>query len=579
MHTVQGEKYLWRLPEENQQLALQFAASYNLSFPVVHTLLSRGFHSKQQLDEFLFSSFEKDVADPTLLKDAQKSVDRILQAIEKKEKILIFGDYDVDGITSSALMMTCLLPLGAQVNFFLPHRVRDGYGISEKIIKRAAQNNYKLIVTVDNGITAFKPAQKAKELGVDLIITDHHRPHEKIPEAFAIVDPNQDGCAYPYKELAGVGVAFKLLSLLYRQKKLEMPEKAYELLLLGTVADVVPLTGENRFWVRYGLQQINNLDSYSFFVLKKNGRVTKPKISSTDIGFSIAPQINALGRLEDPRQGVKFLLGSDKSEVDEVGRILYDLNQARRAVERSIFEQVEREIIEKRIDVEKENIIIAASKSWPPGVIGLVASRIVSAYGKPTLLFHLTDDGMAKGSCRSIPEFNIFDALQSCSEILKSFGGHSFAAGLSLRQDDLPELKETLETLITEQLTEFDLKQKIELDSQLTLGDVNKKLMDDLQFLEPFGNQNRRPMFYLCDVVQVQKPTLMKDLHVKCSVFADGVIKPLVFFNRPELFEKFLECGENPFHVAVEVSENYWAGRVSVELIGVDVSFEKEKKI
>lgn len=579
MYTIQGKKYLWKLPEENQQLALQFAASYNLSFPIVQTLVSRGFQSKHQLDQFLFSSFEKDVAHPEKMKDAQKAVARIVQAIENKEKILIFGDYDVDGITSTALMMTCLLPLGAQVNFFLPHRVRDGYGISKKIVKRAAENNYKVIITVDNGITAFDAAQKAKELGVDLIITDHHRPHEKVPEAFAIVDPNQDGCLYPYKELAGVGVAFKLMSFLYEEKKLTMSEKAYELLLLGTVADVVPLTGENRFWVRYGLQQINKLESYSFGVLKKNGKVTKPIVSSTDIGFSIAPQINALGRLEDPRQGVHFLLGSDKSEVDEVGRILFELNQARRAVERSIFAEIEEEIKEKRIDVQKENIVIAASRSWPPGVIGLVASRIVSAYGKPTLLFHLTDDGMAKGSCRSIPEFNMFDALSTCSELLKSFGGHSFAAGLSLKQDDLPELKERLETLIVQQLTPFDLKQKIELDSKLTMTDVNRKFMADMQFLEPFGNQNRRPMFYLTDVVQVQKPTLMKDLHVKCSVFADGVIKPLIFFNRPELFETFLEIGEQPFHVAVEVSENHWAGKVSVQLIGVDVSFGKVQKL
>ena len=573
VETVQGEKYLWKLPEQQQQLALQFAATYNLSFPIVHTLLSRGLDSKQQLDQFLFSSFEKDVPHPSTLKDAEKSVARILDAIEKQEKILIFGDYDVDGISSSALMMTCLLPLGAQVNFFLPHRTRDGYGISTKVVERAAQNNYKLIITVDNGIAAFKPAQKAKEHGIDLIITDHHRPHETLPDAFAIVDPNQDGCPYPYKELAGVGVAFKLMSLLYEQKNIQLPEKAYELLLLGTVADVVPLTGENRFWVRHGLQKINKLDSYPLSVLKKNSKLTKPRLSSTDIGFSITPQINALGRLEDPRQGVKFLIGSDKSEVDEVGRVLFELNQARRTVERSIVAEIEKEISEKRIDVETENIVIAASRSWPPGVIGLVASRIVSAHGKPTLLCHLTDNGLAKGSCRSIPEFNMFDALQACSDLLESFGGHSFAAGLSLKQENLPALKEKLEALIAEQLTEFDLKQKIELDAQVTLPDLNKKFMSDLQFLEPFGNQNRRPLFYLHDVVQVQKPTLLKDLHVKCSVFADGVIKPVIFFNRPELFERFLNQGEKPFMVAAEVSENHWAGRVSIQLIGVDVSF------
>ncbi|MCK5632856.1 single-stranded-DNA-specific exonuclease RecJ [bacterium] len=574
MNTLQGEKYLWRLPEKNKQEVLTFASLYNLSFPIVQTLVSRGFCSKESLDEFLFSSFEKDVAHPSLLHDAQKSVDRILQAIKNKEKILIFGDYDVDGITSSALMVTCLLHLGADVNFFLPHRVRDGYGISKKIVERAAKNNYKLIITVDNGITAFEAADKAKECGIDLIITDHHRQHEKLPDAFAIVNPNVKGCKYPYKKFAGVGVAFKLLSLLFEQKKIPLPEKAYELLLLGTIADVVPLTGENRFWVRYCLNYMNKADSYALNVLKKNGKLTKPAISSTDIGFCIAPQINALGRLEDPRQGVKFLLGLDKKEVDEVGRILFELNQTRRKVERSIFEQIQEEIDQKRIDIDKENIIIAASHSWAPGVIGLVASRLVSAYGKPTLLFHLNKKGIAKGSCRSIPEFNMFDALQSSSHLLKSFGGHSFAAGLSLKADDIPELKKHLEALIVEKLTEFDLKQKIELDADVSLGDLNQKFMNDIAFLEPFGNENRQPMFYLKNVVQVQKPTLLKDLHVKCSVFSDGVIKPLIFFNRPELFEKLLEHGEKPLHLAAQISENHWGGRVSVELIGTDVSFD-----
>ncbi len=210
------------------------------------------------------------------MKDAQKAVDRILKAIANKEKILIFGDYDVDGITSSALMMICLLPFGADVNFFLPHRVRDGYGISTKIVERAAQNNYTLIITVDNGITAFDPATKAKELGVDLIITDHHKPHDHLPDAFAIVNPNQVDCHYPFKSLAGVGVTFKLLSLLYEIKGLPAI-KAYELLLLGTVADVVPLLGENRFWVRHGLNYVNNIESLSFKMLKQNGKITKPQ--------------------------------------------------------------------------------------------------------------------------------------------------------------------------------------------------------------------------------------------------------------------------------------------------------------
>lgn len=572
VNTVQGEKYIWKLPVYDQQAVLELATAYNLSFPIVQTLLTRGFTDKDAINSYLFSSFEQDVAHPSRMKDAIKSVERILQAIERKEKILVFGDYDVDGVTSCAMMMISLLPLGADINFFIPNRVRDGYGISTRLLERAASNGYKVIITVDNGITAFEPAQRAKELGVDLIITDHHRPHDHVPDAFAIVNPNQKDCEYPFKVLAGVGVTFKLLSLLYEYKKLEMPHKAYELLLLGTVADVVPLLGENRFWVRYGLSYINRLESLSFKVLKQNGKIEKPRISATDIGFSITPQINALGRLEDARQAVKFLIGSDEKEVQEVGRILFELNQARRDIERSIFNEVDAAVQSKKIDVEKENIIVAASDKWPAGVIGLVASRLVGAYGKPTVLFHISHGGIVKGSCRSIPEFNMFAALQSCQDLLIQFGGHPMAAGLSLKIDNVPALKQRLETLIAEQLTPFDLKQKLALDAEVSLGDLTKKFVTDMVHLEPFGNSNAQPSFYIKNVVQVQKPMLMKDVHVKCHIFADGVIKPLVFFNRPDLFEKFVLQDQEPFSLAAQVSENHWGGRSNIELMGLDVA-------
>jgi len=573
IHMQQGLKYLWQLPPHIQEsAALECAAHYNLSYPLIQTLFSRGYTTKEELDGFLFSSIEKSVAHPSLLKDADKAVDRIVYALEHQEKILIFGDYDVDGITSSALMMCCLLPLGAHINFFLPHRVHDGYGLSEKVVNRAAQNNYKLIITVDNGITAFGPATLAKKLGIDLIITDHHQPHDHLPEAFAVIDPHQRDCMYPYKKFAGVGVSFKVLSLLYERKGIPLPPKAYELLLLGTVADVVPLTGENRFWVRHGLQHINDHETVALSVLKRNSNVIKPRISSTDIGFSITPQINALGRLEDPRQGVKFLIGSDVQETELIGKTLFELNQARKEIERGIFNQVAEQIEKGAIQLDKENIIVAASSSWPPGVIGLVASRLVGAYGKPAILLHLTSDGKAKGSCRSISAFNMFSALQSANHLLDRFGGHAAAAGLSLSVENIPALKEHLETRIAQELTPHDLMQKIKLDAQVSLGDLTQKFVTDLQYLEPFGHENPTPSFYVKQVNLMQKPTLLKDAHVKCQVFADGVIKPIIFFNRPELFNILMGQELEPFDIAAQVSENHWNGKVTIELTGLDVA-------
>jgi len=571
---ISGKKYVWKIPLVDEQKIAVIASRYNLSFAVAQVLYSRGFTDETALESFLFTSFEANVADARLMKDAEKAVERLLLAIEKQEQILVFGDYDVDGITSSSLMMICLLPLGAKINYFLPNRVRDGYGLSTKIVERAAANNYTVIVTVDNGITAIDQAKRAKELGIDLIITDHHRPHSAVPDAFAIVNPNQIDCSYPHKTLAGVGVTFKLLSLLYEKKGLELPPKAYELLLLGTVADVVPLIGENRFWVRHGLAYINKIESVSFKLLKANGKVTKPKLSATDIGFSITPQINALGRLEDPRQAVKFLIGSDVENAENVARVLLEMNEARKTIEKAIVEEIEEQIRLKHIDIEKENVIIAASKTWPAGVIGLVASRFVAGYGKPTLLFHITKDGIAKGSCRSIAEFNMFDALTASSDLILQFGGHSVAAGLSLRVEDLSQLKMRLEALVAEQLTPFDLQPKIKVDAEVNLSDLNKKFIDDLEHLEPFGNSNDQPIFYVNNVVQVQKPQLLKGAHVKCFMFADGVIKPVIFFNRPELFELFNEQYEKTFILAARVSENHWQDRVNIELIGVDIAIK-----
>jgi len=326
---VQGEKYLWQLPEVEKEMILNCARDLNIAMPIAQTLIARGLDNLKDINNFLFSSYEKDVPHASLMRDANKAVDRILLAIKNEEKILIAGDYDVDGITSSGMMIMCLSKLGAKINFFLPNRARDGYGLAEKTVVRAADNNYKVIITVDNGITAFGPAKKAKELGIDLIITDHHRSHDELPDAFAIVDPNQKDCEYPYKHLAGVGVSFKILALLYEKLNKKMPSKIYELLLLGTVADVVPLVGENRFWVRECLNYVNknkSEESFSLKVLKQNGKFAKQELTSTDIGFLLTPQINALGRLEDARDGVKFLIGSNEQETVQIGKVLLELN-------------------------------------------------------------------------------------------------------------------------------------------------------------------------------------------------------------------------------------------------------------
>ena len=573
----QGVKYLWQLPVLKSDLVQQISSKYTLSFPIAQTLANRNFVLGTVLEQYLFGQIDYNLAHAAELKDAQKAVERLVKAIEQKEKILICGDYDVDGITSSALMMICLLPLGAQINFFIPHRVKDGYGLSEKVIERAAQNGYKIVITVDNGITAFSPAKKAKELGIDLIITDHHKPHDHLPDAFALINPHQKDCPYPFKYFAGVGVSFKLLTLLYDYYKKELPTKAYELMLFGTVADVVPLVDENRLWVRHGLAYVNRMHSYSLQILKQNGKVEKSELSATDIGFSIAPQINALGRLEDPRCGVNFLIGQDKAQVNEVGQLLLQLNEKRKDIEKKIVLEIQQKVSKGELNVTTDRVVLLASKAWPPGVIGLVASRVVGLYGRPTLLLHETSQGLAKGSCRSIKEFNMFEALESAKHLLVQFGGHAQAAGLSLPLEHIPLLKKHLEERALRLLSDIDLQLKLRLDAHLSLGEANKKLIHDLALLEPFGNENEAPLFFLEQVQLVQAPQLLKDAHVKCMVFAEGIIKPVIFFNRPELYELLLDNQDKAVNMAVRITENSWQSRVTIELIGVDLMIVEDE--
>lgn len=572
---ILGAKYHWKLPEPLTQAVLDLALSYNLSIPLMHVLASRGFSTREDLDRYLFSTFERDVAHASLLKDGEKAVDRLLHAVNKGEKILICGDYDVDGITSSAMIMTCLLPLGAQINFFLPHRVKDGYGLSAATVERAARNHYNVIITVDNGITAFEAAHVAKAAGIDLIITDHHRPYTELPDAFAIVNPHQATCPYPYKTLAGVGVTFKLMSLLYERLNKTLPAKVYELLMLGTIADVVPLTGENRYWVRHGLNLLNQEESLAMRVLKKNTRLTKAALSATDIGFSITPQLNALGRLEDARDGVSFLISTQEDKVMHIGTVLRELNEARRSLEKNVLGEIEAAIKAKTIDVESDRLILASSSGWQPGVIGLVASRLVGAYNRPTILFSVNSQGIAKGSCRSVPGFNMFEALQEHKDILLSFGGHAQAAGLALPVEKLPLLKERLEKTIREKMPTVELKPTLNLDAEITLPEVNQKLMADMAHLEPFGNENSQPVFYVKGASLLEPPQLLKEAHTKCMLFAEGVIKPIIFFNRPDIYTQLAHKPDVALSCAVQATENHFNGRVSVELHGVDIALQE----
>jgi single-stranded-DNA-specific exonuclease len=571
IQVTSGKKYFWHIPVHNAHLVTKIAAQYNISPTIAEVLLSRGYETAEKINDFLFAPEIDNVFHPAGMKDAEKAVLRIQDAIEKKEKILVSGDYDVDGITASSLMMACMIPLGAAINFFLPNRAIHGYGLSAKTIENAAKNGYTLIITVDNGITAHEAAQEAKKRGVDLIITDHHKPHATLPEAYAIVNPQQIDCPYPFKQLAGVGVSFKLMSLLYEKEGRKIPQKVYELLLLGTIADVVPLVKENRYFVRHCLQLVNKENSVAFRVLKTNGNVQKEKITATDIGFSITPQINALGRLEDPREAVKFLIGTDEEHIYKVGQTLFDLNETRKQIEKDFTTNILQKIKEGIINIEKDQVIIDASEHFPVGVIGLIASKLTTTFSRPALIFTITKDGIAKGSCRSTSDINIFNMLEYASDLLLKFGGHAQAAGLSLLANNIPALKEKLKEYIKKENIEFKEKQTLFVDAEINLSDVNHQLMKDMHYLEPFGHHNDVPLFVIQNVSLLYPPKLLKEAHVKIQIFHEGIMKDVIFFSRPELFSFFTALSSEHFSLIARASINEWNGKSTVQLIGIDV--------
>jgi single-stranded-DNA-specific exonuclease len=570
-----GKKFLWEIKTAPEERVAQLAARFSLTQSVAHALYARGWHDENEINLLLNGTADQVVAPARLLHSADKALDRILLAIENGEKILIFGDYDVDGATSTAILLLALLPLKAKVNFFLPIRAQHGYGLSIYAVEQAAKNGYSLIITVDNGISAFEPAKRAKELGIDLIITDHHKPHETVPVAFCIVNPQQKECQFPHKSLAGVGVAFKLMSLLYERLGKQLPEKTYELLMLGTVADVVPLRGENRYWVQKGLALINQNKSLAISQLLANAQLDKERISSRDVGFMLTPQINALGRLDDPRDAVKFLISANQEAVSSIGAHLKSINEERKRIERTITMELEDSIHKKEISLETEYALIAGSNSWPAGVIGLVAGKLTHNYGRPTFLFHLTSQGLAKGSCRSPEGIDLFKLLEGAKEMLTSFGGHQAAAGLALPAKRLPEFKTYINKAISELVTLEELRPRIKVDAPLDLSDVTHQLTHDLDRLEPFGAGNEEPVFSIPNLSLVRAPRLMKDKHVKVMAFSNGMLKPIIFFNRPELYDYFLNLGDNEFEVAATISRNEWNGKVSTELLGLDVANTK----
>lgn len=488
-HSILGATWQELTPSPERSAAL----SRELGLPplLARILAARGI-AADDARQYLGGDLD-DLHQPALMRDMPQAVAALRRALEAKEHIRVCGDYDADGVTATALLVRALGALGARVDYYLPHRIEEGYGLNLQAIETAARDGVKLIITVDCGITAHQQLQRARELGIEVIVTDHHEPLASLPPAAAILNPKRRDCPYPFKDLAGVGVAYKLLSALSSDLGLRAgAERAFlDLVAIGTIADVVGLTGENRLLVKHGLAALGQTRKHGISALMRAASISPP-VTSYNVAFGLAPRLNAAGRLDHARRAALLLLTTDPAEARQLAQHICALNAERQEEELRTLQSAE-EMIRGAVDLRRERLILLSSEEWHPGVVGIVASRLVERYCRPVVLVAI-GDGRARGSARSVPGFHICDALVRCSSLLEEFGGHALAAGFSIAPDNLGRLRERLLAQAAQALRPEDLVARVRLDTWAGLPELTTDAVDGIGSLAPFGAGNPRPL-------------------------------------------------------------------------------------
>ncbi len=590
-----SKKKVWQVSENFSDLALinSISRELNLSFAAARLLANRGYTTPDSARSFLKKETEL-LHDPFLLADMDKAVNRVLSAVYNGEKIVVYGDYDVDGVTAVTVMYTYLHNCGADVKYYIPNRIGEGYGVNFEALKNFALEGYTLLITVDTGITAIDEIEKAKEIGLDVVITDHHECREVLPDAVAVVNPCRPDCSYPFSELAGCGVAFKLVCALeMRRRGVSMYEATKtvaadfcEFVAIGTIADVMPLIGENRIIVSYGLKLLENTDNIGLAALMRasglitldaDGGVIKKKITSSAVGFTIAPRLNAAGRISSAELSVELLLCRDKLRAEELSAELCDTNRQRQAEENCIIEEAD-----KKIELqchEDDHVIVLDDDHWHHGVIGIVCSRLTDKYNLPSILISFehntgdtpSPDDIGKGSGRSIRGLNLFEALADSSELLEKYGGHELAAGLSLTRGNLDLFRRAINKYAEEKLAGESFCRVVDIDLILYPEEISQRLADELYLLEPFGTGNAQPIFETDRLVISEITPLSGGKHTKLTLHTPGlstVFTALLFGTPTAEFE--YSVGE-AVDIAYNLDINEFRGRKSVQLLLRDI--------
>ncbi|MFA3783254.1 single-stranded-DNA-specific exonuclease RecJ [Melioribacteraceae bacterium 4301-Me] len=514
-------KKRWKFKETPQDnLVLALADSLNISNALATVLVNRGVTNFFEAKSYFRPSLDS-LHDPFLMDGMSEASIRVINAITNNEKICVYGDYDVDGTCSASLMFLFLKELGARVETYIPNRITEGYGISPSSIDYLKERGIKLIISVDCGITAVEEIDYANSFGIDTIVCDHHQPKERLPNAFAILDPIKPGCQYPFKYLSGAGVAFKLARAIgYRIGNKDMALKYLDLVALAGAADIVPLIDENRILVKEGIDLINTNPRPGILALIKAAKMEPGNLTAGQIVFSIAPRINAVGRLGDANRAVELFTTEDPKKAEELAIVLENENQQRRKIDEMTFSHAV-SLVEQNYDLQNELGIVLHDDNWHPGVIGIVASRLVEKFHKPSIML-TTVDGVAKGSARSVPGFNIYEALQACEDLLLQFGGHEAAAGLAVEINKIDEFKQRFNAILKQNLSENDRLPEIEIDAKIHFSEITPKFVRILNQFAPFGPGNMRPVFMSEDVSLVYQPRLVGTNHLSTVFKQNG---------------------------------------------------------
>ena len=595
------KKWILKSTDTNESLASakNIAKALGLNPIVAKLLYSRGYKTPDAAKRFICMEHEM-LSNPFLMKGMEPGIERLHKAIENGEKITVYGDYDVDGVTAVCTLYLYLKEKGARVEYYIPNRACEGYGVSESAINSIANDGTKLIVTVDTGITATDEVLYAKELGVDFVITDHHECRAELPPAVAVINPHRPDCPYPFKELAGVGVVFKFI-LAYEERYERISgleagrrlfDKYSDLVAIGTIADVMPIKEENRLIVSYGLRMLEETERPGIIALirasqakpdsRQDKRKRRTKITSSFIGYTLAPRINAAGRIKSAEMAVELFLSDNMDTATAIAEKLCDANKERQLEENKIIEEAYKKI--SQIDVEKYPVIVLDADDWHHGVIGIVSSRITEKYSRPSILVSFkkteaendSEGEIGKGSGRSIKGLNLVDALVHCSEYLVKFGGHELAAGLSVERSKLKDFRDKINEYARENLSKEDMIPTLEADAEIDFTDISLGFAEELQILEPYGVGNPIPTFVLRNVYASEITPVSDGKHTR-FVFTDGnsYVSAMYFTTSPK--ETGVFAGDK-LDVLFTVDINEWMGRRSVQLIVKDVKLSSDNK-